>query len=142
MHLGAMWRVSADKRPCPVAAFDSRRQRSFPAVGHAFQAGLWGGLAATHLGKARTQRGHGGHGGRRGDDGGSWVGEAKAVQIWFRLGSAWHKGGADLGHMWFRFGSAWGKVKGGSDLVQVWFRFGSAWGNCGSDLVQVVLGLV
>ena len=41
-HLGAMWRaaLSADKHPCPVAAFDSRIRRSFSAIGHAFQAGL------------------------------------------------------------------------------------------------------
>ena len=32
-HLGAMWRaaLSADKHPCPVAAFDSRIRRSFSA---------------------------------------------------------------------------------------------------------------
>ena len=145
VHLGAMWRAafSADKHPCPVAAFDSRRQRSFSAVGHAFQAGLWGGLAATHLGEARRPRGHGGVGGssppnwgsrrRRGHGRGGGGQQpprfrlgsdlarigAKAVQIGFRLASDWVQIG-------FRLGSDLARL--GAKAVQIGFRFGSARG--------------
>ena len=54
---------SAAKHPRLVAAYDSRRPRSFSAVGHAFQAGLVGGLAATHRGEGQRQWGH--RGGRQ-----------------------------------------------------------------------------
>ena len=131
VHLGAMWRAafSADKHPCPVAAFDSRRQRSFSAVGHAFQAGLWGGLAATHLGEARRPRGHGEVGGSSppigevegdGATGGAVAGSSPRgsdwVQIW--LGS---------GLMPCRLASDWLQIgfRLSSDWVQIGFRFGS-----------------
>ena len=153
VQLGAMWRAafSADKHPCLVAAFDSR-QRSFSAVGHAFQAGLWGGLAATHLGEARRPRGHGGVGGssppnwgsrrRRGHGRGGGGQQpprfrlgsdlarigAKAVQIGFRLASDWVQ-------IEFRLGSDWVLIWLGSGLKR--FRFVSDLARLGAKAVQI-----
>ena len=47
----------------------------------------WGGSKMTGSRKAR---------GWQGDDSRAWAGEAKADQIWFRLGSAWGKCRSDL----------------------------------------------